>query len=95
MNLHYVASTTKGERCMRCTNTANHKVGEEISQEEALWIATQAANEAIPIMRHNFTAYLCCVHFRELFGSAVFCTYAELWDSRSNIQQPNRVVPTE
>lgn len=56
---HFVNPTS--EHCM-CGAPATHKVGEEIPH-----------NEPSPWGRHNFTAYVCCTHFRELFGPAVFC----------------------
>ena len=44
-----------------CAEPATHKVGEEIPSDDP------------ELMRHNYTAYVCCKHFRLIFGSAVPC----------------------
>jgi hypothetical protein len=61
--LHFVSKTCIGERCSICGEPATHKVGEEI-----------AAGDPLPA-RHNFTAYVCCDHFRMIMGRMVFCPY--------------------
>jgi hypothetical protein len=66
---HFVSPTCKGERC-RCGNEATHKVGEEIPPDEPN--TNGPAWNGIPD-RHNFTAYVCCACFAQLFGRAVFC----------------------
>lgn len=48
----------------RCGEPATHKVGEEIPIDD-------------PERRHNFTVYVCCHHFAQLFGNAVFCKTGE------------------
>lgn len=60
---HFVSASCGGERCTMCGEPATHKVGEELQ-----WDAPEAQR-----MRHNFTAYVCCVHFTAIFGRAVFC----------------------
>ena len=58
---HFVSGSCGGESCSMCGAQATHKVGEEIQ-----WDDPQQ-------LRHNFTAYVCCDHFRAIFGSAVPC----------------------
>jgi len=76
---HFVSASCKGEYCSVCAravgyaiiqanddslpaiNHATHKVGEEIPDDDPL------------PHRHNLTAYLCCSHFRNLFGTATGC----------------------
>lgn len=58
---HFVSACCAGELCARCTSPATHKVGEEVLPDEP------------NPHRHNLTAYLCCTHFRELFGPAAPC----------------------
>ena len=48
-----------------CAEPATHKVGEEIPSDDP------------ELMRHNYTAYVCCKHFRLIFGSAVPCDFAK------------------
>jgi hypothetical protein len=50
---HEIMQSAYGEHCAICGDPANHKVGEETEK---------------PIMRHNWTAYLCCDHFSQLMG---------------------------
>ena len=57
---HFVSCTCEGERCSICGEPATHKVGEEVGFDDFE-------------IRHNFTAYVCCEHFRMIFGPAVFC----------------------
>ena len=59
---HYVSDTCEGEFCTLCGRPATHKVGEEIPFDDP-----------IP-MRHNYTAYVCCGHFKAIFGKCVPCT---------------------
>lgn len=69
--MHFVSSTTKGEICRitvyessmvwPCDAPATHKIGEEIAFDDPF------------AARHNFTTYVCCDHFREIMGNAVFC----------------------
>lgn len=58
---HFVSASCQGEYCSVCKAYAAHKVGEEIAHDDP--------NAA----RHNFTAYVCCKHFRIIFGKAVPC----------------------
>lgn len=58
---HFVSLSCEGETCTLCGAPATHKVGEEILWDD-------------PVKnRHNLTAYVCCTHFREIFGAAVPC----------------------
>ena len=58
---HYVSKSCMGETCSMCGAPATHKVGEEIPWDDPVQ------------MRHNFTAYVCCRHFRAILGDAVPC----------------------
>jgi hypothetical protein len=58
---HFVSSNCKGEVCRICKTPATHKVKEDIS-----W------DEPFP-HRHELVAYICCKHFKQLFGPAVHC----------------------
>ena len=58
---HFVSDSCEGEVCSICAEPATHKVGEEIPSDDP------------ELMRHNYTAYVCCKHFRLIFGSAVPC----------------------
>ena len=58
---HFVSDSCEGEVCSMCADPATHKVGEEIPSDDP------------ELMRHNYTAYVCCKHFRAIFGSAVPC----------------------
>jgi len=61
--MHPVSDCCNGEQCGMCWRSsdpptkvqATHKVGEEILPGE---------NE----MRHNYTQYVCCEHFKQIFG---------------------------
>ncbi len=55
---HFVSASCKNEKCRICKAPATHKAGEEIS-----------ADDPNPT-RRNLTAYLCCEHFRIIFGNA-------------------------
>jgi hypothetical protein len=57
---HYVHPYCEGEKCM-CGEPATHKVKEDIS-----W------DEPFP-RRYELVAYICCKHFKKLFGPAVHC----------------------
>jgi hypothetical protein len=57
---HVMSKTCQGEICSVCHSPATHKVSEEIPFEDT-------------IHRHEFTAYVCCLHFRMIFGPRVFC----------------------
>lgn len=68
---HHISITTEGERCTMCGEPATHKVGEEIAYDDPTgW--QEVLGHTLPA-RHNFTAYVCCAHFRAIFGSAVPC----------------------
>lgn len=58
---HFVSAACAGECCALCGEPATHKVGEELLPDDP-----QPA-------RHNLTAYVCCAHFRMLFGPAAPC----------------------
>ena len=68
---HFVSASCQGEYCVMCrlnstdlgryARPATHKVGEEIMNDDP------------DPERHNLTAYLCCTHFRQLFGPAAHC----------------------
>jgi len=53
---HFVSASCRGEKCNICGVSATHKVGEEIPDDDPFGD------------RHNFTAYVCCKHFRMIFG---------------------------
>lgn len=63
MENHFVSECCEGETCTMCEKStpATHKVGEEIFYDDPNGY------------RHNFTAYVCCKHFKQIFGRAVFC----------------------
>lgn len=54
---HFVSKTCIGEPCAVCAFPAAHKVGEEIAHDDPQ-----------PV-RHNLTAYLCCLHFSAIMGN--------------------------
>ena len=58
---HFVSTRCNGEKCRICKKPAAHKVGEEIPSDDPFQ------------QRHEFTAYVCCEHFRLIMGNAVFC----------------------
>lgn len=58
---HFVSDSCEGESCTLCGKTATHKIGEEIMSDDP------------NPQRHNFTAYVCCTHFRAIFGTATSC----------------------
>ena len=53
---HFISPTCAGEICTLCGQPATHKVGEEIPHDHPFQD------------RHNFTAYVCCRDFGEIFG---------------------------
>lgn len=59
--MHFVSGCCEGEVCRVCAAPATHKVGEEIQDDDPL------------PHRHNLTAYVCCTHFRMIFGPASPC----------------------
>lgn len=63
MAYHFVSASCEGEFCSMCQGKtpATHKVGEEIAHDDP------------NSYRHNFTAYVCCKHFKKIFGNTVFC----------------------
>lgn len=63
MTNHFVSATCEGETCTMCEvlTPATHKVGEEIASDDPNGY------------RHNYTAYVCCKHFQQIFGSYVPC----------------------
>jgi|GEM_PF-2692519 len=69
---HFISASCGGEHCRICGEAATHKVGEEIAWDEPNPQFPERTGY-IKAGRHNFTAYVCCRHFRELFGDAVFC----------------------
>lgn len=58
---HFVSDCCHGERCAICGAPATHKIGEELQFDDP---------DTTP---QNLTAYVCCAHFRLLFGSAAPC----------------------
>ncbi len=58
---HFISKSCEGENCSLCGSPATHKVGEEILHDDP------------DIFRHNYTAYVCCTHFKMIFGKAVMC----------------------
>ncbi|MBP6860705.1 MAG: hypothetical protein KBC38_04065 [Candidatus Pacebacteria bacterium] len=58
--LHEVSECCEGEICHinSCAKPASHKIGEEIHDDDPY------------PGRHNFTAYVCCDHLAEVFGTA-------------------------
>lgn len=67
---HFISDTCEGEICSFCGAPATHKVGEEIAGDDPAW--KTVLGHTI-LTRHNYTAYVCCEHFRAIFGSAVPC----------------------
>ncbi|OHA86614.1 MAG: hypothetical protein A3A96_01950 [Candidatus Zambryskibacteria bacterium RIFCSPLOWO2_01_FULL_39_39] len=70
---HFVSGSCEGEKCRMCKDPtpATHKVGEEI-----------LSDDPNPI-RHNLTAYVCCLHFGQIFGPVAQQACLEnkiLWD---------------
>jgi hypothetical protein len=66
----FVSSSCVGEVCSLCGAPATHKVGEEIAHDDPAW---QRVLGHTILTRHNYTAYVCCEHFRAIFGNAVTC----------------------
>lgn len=60
---HFVSASCEGEYCSLCEGIvpATHKVGEEIMSDDP------------NSYRHNYTAYVCCKHFKAIFGRIVPC----------------------
>lgn len=63
---HFVSASCEGESCSVCHKNgervpATHKLGEEIAHDDPFQ------------MRHNLTAYVCCVHFKQVLGPATGC----------------------
>ncbi|MFA5020952.1 MAG: hypothetical protein WC517_02750 [Patescibacteria group bacterium] len=56
---HYAEKT--GMECALCSKLATHKISEEISPNDPF------SN------RHPWSSWVCCEHFRRIFGRAVFC----------------------
>lgn len=56
---HFVSTSCEGEKCSICKKPATHKVAEVILHDDP--------NK----MRHEFTAYVCCEHFKLIFGSDI------------------------
>lgn len=67
---HFISSACEGEICSLCGAPATHKVGEEIARDDLAWKTVLGHTM---LTRHNYTAYVCCDHFRAIFGSAVPC----------------------
>lgn len=68
---HFVSDTCDGETCCLCGAPATHKIGEEIASDDpTAW--HEVLGHTLQV-RHNFTAYVCCMHFRALFGAVVPC----------------------
>ena len=66
---HFISASCGGEKCgyavtsgdgkaSYCLEPATHKVGEEIPHDDP------NSN------RHNYTMYVCCLHFGQIFGTA-------------------------
>ncbi len=68
---HFVSSSCEGEKCSMCGAPAAHKVGEEIAGDDPTAWQTVLGHDLQ--IRHNYTAYVCCTHFRAIFGAAVPC----------------------
>jgi hypothetical protein len=66
---HFISRTCSGAKCSICGHDATHKVGEEI------------ANDDPNMFRHNYTAYVCCEHFKQIFGAAVPCKLDTIADT--------------
>ena len=60
--MHFVSKSCEGELCRICKHPATHKVGEEIQWDDP--------NPE----RHNLTAYVCCMCFLSIMGSAAGCS---------------------
>lgn len=70
--MHHISGCCEGEFCTLCGNPATHKVGEEIMYDDP------------NPRRHNFTAYVCCTHFRAIFGPAVVCPVPQTQTAPTN-----------
>lgn len=60
---HFVSVSCGDEKCRICRSPATHKVDEKIAPDDPNPVG------------HNFTAYVCCEHFRLIMGQAVLCPY--------------------
>ena len=58
---HFVSASCGGELCNVCNEPATHKLSEEIQWDDP------------EQCRHEFTAYVCCMHFKMIMGQAA-CT---------------------
>ena len=69
---HFVSASCQGEVCSVCGQAATHKVGEEIPHDEP-FTPLEIDGEIYPVgvCRHNFTAYVCCIHFSAIMGEWV------------------------
>lgn len=67
---HFISGACEGEICSICGSPATHKVGEEIQGDDPAW--RDVLGHTL-LTRHKYTAYVCCDHFIEIFGSAVLC----------------------
>lgn len=59
-----------GEQCRMCSNDATHKIGEELNTHITYSNLMELMKAEV---RHNFTAYVCCFHFNEIFGVRSYC----------------------
>lgn len=69
--MHFVSKSCEGELCGMCyrerkpARAATHKIGEEIPHDDP-----------VQGLRHNYTQYVCCMHFKIVMGHAVSCPHS-------------------
>lgn len=68
---HYVSPSCMEEKCRMCPKPATHKIGEEIDLSDPTAFANLKGHRIA--IRHNFTAYVCCMCYRMIMGDAVSC----------------------
>ena len=73
LNFHHISVSCAGETCSLCGSQATHKAEETIAHDDP--------NRN----RHPFTAYLCCFHFKKIFGTTVTCEATSPGDTEETI----------
>ncbi len=66
---HFVSRYCNGEKCRMCHKDASHKVEETIFDDDP----TTQIYAGIEIVRHPYTAYVCCKCFEMIMGGGVSC----------------------
>ena len=70
MSMHFISTACINEKCSMCKKQATHKVSEEIIFDNTSEYSAYTISEG---MRHPFTNYVCCKHFKMIFGKGVDC----------------------